>query len=163
MINIELENPVHEAALLFMQTANAVQKLADSTLYKKVKLSTSKYAVLQILEVSNGTMTPSEIARWILRERHNVTTLVSRMKKEGLVDVEPSTTDRRSVNIILTDKGRKKLQDAKPVVADIINEIMGSMNERNLNSLKKQLATVRKNAHDGMSDLFNSPTKWGVL
>ncbi|MBN2239054.1 MAG: MarR family transcriptional regulator [Dehalococcoidales bacterium] len=162
MINIELENPVYNAFMLFMQTANAVQKLSDSTLYKKCGLSTSKYAVLQILEVSNGTMTPSEIARWILRERHNVTTLVSRMKREGLVEVEPSTTDRRSVNIILTEKGRKKLQEAKPVAQSIVEKVMGPMSERNTNSLMKLLAIIRKSSHEGMSELFNSPTKWGV-
>ena len=162
MINIELENPIHTAFMLFMQTANAVQKLSDSTLYKKCGLSTSKFAVLQILDVSNGTMTPSEIARWILRERHNVTTLVSRMKREGFVEVEPSTTDRRSVNIILTDKGRVKLKEAQPVAAGIVDQVMGSMSERNTNSLMKLLGIVRKNAHEGMSSLFNSPTKWGV-
>ena len=162
MINIELENPVYTAFMLFMQTANAVQKLSDSTLYKKCGLSTSKFAVLQILDVSNGTMTPSEIARWILRERHNVTTLVSRMKREGFVEVEPSTTDRRSVNIILTDKGRKKLKEAQPVAAGIVDQVMTSMSERNTNSFVRLLNIIRKNAHEGMSALFNSPTKWGV-
>jgi len=162
MINLKLENPVYNAFMLFMQTTSAIQKLSDSTLYKRVGLSTSKYAVLQILSISNGTMTPSEIARWILRERHNITTLVSRMKREGLVEVEPSTTDRRSVNIIITEKGKKKLEAAQPVAREIVERVMTSMGERNINSLTKSLGILRQNAHNGMSDLFKSSTKWGV-
>ncbi len=153
MINVEVGNPVFNAFHLFTQTADAVQKYADSTFYRRSGLSTSKFAVLQILSIREGTMTPSEIARWILRERHNVTTLVSRMKRDGLVRVEPSATDRRSINIILTDKGYEKLEQALPVARDIANQVMGSMSERSLNSMTKTINTVRKNAHAGLDDL----------
>ncbi|HEY95319.1 MAG TPA: MarR family transcriptional regulator [Dehalococcoidia bacterium] len=159
MINIEVGNPVFNAYHLFMQTADAVQKYADSTFYRRSGLSVSKFGVLQILAIREGSMTPSEIARWILRERHNVTTLVSRMKKEGYVRVEPSATDRRSINIILTEKGYEKLEQAQPVARDIANQVMASMSERSLNSMTKTLNMVRKNAHNGLDELTNKSKK----
>jgi DNA-binding MarR family transcriptional regulator len=149
----ELEDPIKEAFALFMQSANAVQKYSDSTFYKRSKLSTSKYSVLQILAMSDGRMTPSEISRWILRERHNVTTLVARMKREGLVEVEPSTTDRRSVNIILTDKGRDKLEQATPVAQEIVEKVMKSVGERSVNGIMKSMGILKQNAYDGMAAL----------
>ncbi|MBN2076341.1 MAG: MarR family transcriptional regulator [Dehalococcoidales bacterium] len=159
MINIEIGTPVFDAYHLFMQTADAVQKYADSTFYRRAGLSVSKFGVLQILAIKEGSMTPSEIARWILRERHNVTTLVSRMKKEGFVRVEPSATDRRSINIILTEKGYEKLEQAAPVARDIANQVMASMSERSLNSMTKTLNMVRKNAHNGLDELSNKNKK----
>jgi DNA-binding MarR family transcriptional regulator len=153
LINVKMEDPVKEAFMLFMQTSNAVQKFSDSLFYRRSKLSTSKFAVLQILDESDGRMTPSEISRWILRERHNVTTLVARMKREGLVEVEPSTTDRRSVNIILTDKGREKLEQATPVAQEIVEKVMKSVGDRSLNSIMKSMGILRQNAYDGMSSL----------
>ena len=54
-------------------------------------------------------MTPSGIAYSLIRERHDITTLVGRMKRDGYVDLEPNPGDRRSVYVILTDQGRENL------------------------------------------------------
>ena len=159
MKNVELNSPGYQAYHLFTQTADAVQKFADSTFYRRSGLSPSKFAVLQILADRGGTMTPSEIARWILRERHNVTTLVSRMKREGFVREEPNPTSRRSIHIILTEKGYKKLEEAQPVAKDIANQVVASMSERSLNSLTRTLSMVSKNAHNGLDELTNKNKK----
>ena len=159
MKNVELDNSGYNTYHLFMQTADAVQKYADSTFYRRSGLSPSKFAVLQVLADKGGTMTPSEIARWILRERHNVTTLVTRMKREGFVREEPNPTSRRSILIILTEKGYKKLEEAQPVARDISNQVMASMSERSLNSLTRTLNMVRKNAHNGLDELTNKNKK----
>ena len=52
-------------------------------------------------------MVPSEIARRTLKAWHDITTLLQRTKRDGLVDVTPSTTDGKSVNIELKEKGRE--------------------------------------------------------
>ena len=58
MVNVEVGNPVFNAYHLFMQTADAVQKYADSTFYRRSGLSVSKFGVLQILAIREGSMTP---------------------------------------------------------------------------------------------------------
>ena len=130
LLNIDLDAPVLNAYILFVQTADAVQKYADTCFHKRVGLSSIKFIVLQILAVNGGIMTPFQIARWTLRERHNITTLVARMQQDGLVRAQRNTGDRRFINIVLTDKGQEMLKQAVPVAREIVNQIMSSFDEK---------------------------------
>ena len=119
-MKLEENSPLVDTFRLFMQAADAVQKYYDSTFYRKAGISTVKFNVLRALEMNGGRMTPSEIARRVIRERHDITTLIGRMKRDGYIEVEPNTTDKRSVYVILTDKGREKLAQAEPVFEEIV-------------------------------------------
>ena len=76
---VDHEDPILRTFMLFAQTADAVKKYADAVLYK-VGLPSTKLAVLRVLASNGGTMTPSAIARWTLREPNNITTFADRMK-----------------------------------------------------------------------------------
>ncbi len=142
--------------ILFTQTAHAVQKYGDAHFYRKSRLSVIKFIVLKILATNGGTMTPSEIAEWTFRERHNITTLVDRLKRDGLVRVERNIKDKRFVNVSLTAKGRKVLKQAMPVARDIVNRVMSSISEGDAILLEKSLRVLRQNAHDGLEHLAKS-------
>ncbi|GAI79040.1 unnamed protein product, partial [marine sediment metagenome] len=100
-----------------------------------------------------GTMTPSEIAEWTFRERHNITTLINRMKRDGLVRVERNNRDKRFFSVSLTAKGRKVLKQAMPVAREIVNQVMLSISEGDAVLLEKSLRVLRQNAHDGLEHL----------
>jgi len=95
-------------------------------------------------------MTPSELAEWTQTERHNITALVDRMKRDGLVTTERHSSDKRLVNIILTDKGREVLNQAMPVARKIVNHVMSSLTEADAALLEKELRVLRQNAHHGL-------------
>ena len=149
MINIDKGKPVSDAFSLFIEAATATEKYADSTFYQKAGISTPKYNVLQILANAENPVTPSEIARKIIKERHDITTLIGRMKRDGLVDVMPNVKDRRSVIITLTEKGREKLVQARPIAEEIANQVMSKTNKTNMASMSKSLNTLKQNAIDG--------------
>ena len=136
-----------------MQTADAVLKYADAHFYRKARLSIIKYVVLQILATNGGAMTPSQIAEWTFRERHNITTLINRMKRDGLVRVDRNIKDKRFVSVSLTAKGRKVLKQAMPVAREIVNRVMLSISEGNTIPLERSLRVLRQNAHDGLEHL----------
>ena len=144
------ENSILRTFILFIQTADAVKKYTDARLYK-VGLSTIKLIVLRVLAFKGGTMTPSAIARWTLRERHNITTLIDRMKRDGLVKTRRNRTDRRSINITLTKKGRELLEEHTPLTRDIIDQIMSSISEDDAALLEKLLAVLRQNTETGLN------------
>ncbi len=144
------ENSILRTFILFIQTADAVKKYTDARLYK-VGLSTIKLIVLRVLAFSGGTMTPSAIASWTLRERHNITTLVARMKRDGLVKAKRSRTDRRSINITLTKKGWKILEEHTPLTRDIVDQVMSSISEDDAALLEKLLAVLRQNTETGLN------------
>ena len=150
MINVDKGNLVSDTFSLFLEAAIIAQKYADSTFYRKAGISTPKYTVLQILANADNPVTPSEIAKKMIKERHDITTLIQRMKRDGLVDVSPSATDRRSVIITLTEKGREKYVQAGPVAEEIVGQVMEKIGKTKLTSISKSLNTVKKNAIDGM-------------
>ena len=153
MKDIDHHDTIVKTLILFVQTAHAVLKYADAYFYRKARLSVIKHMVLQVLANNGGTMTPSEIAEWTLRERHNVTTLVDRLKEDGLVRVDRNKKDKRFVSITLTDKGRKVLSQATPAAREIVNQVMLSINEDDAILLEKPLRVLRQNAHDGLEHL----------
>ena len=160
MINADKGNPVSDAFGLFLEAAVATEKYADSTFYRKVGISTPKYSVLQILANADNPVTPSEIARRMIKERHDITTLIRRMKRDGLVDVTPSTTDKRSVIITLTDKGRDKFVQAGPVAEEIASQVMLKLSNNNLASMSKSLNTLKQNAFNGIDRFSKNPRKY---
>ena len=157
MIDIDHEDNILRAFILFVQTGQAVLKYADAHLYRKARLSTVKLIVLQALASNNGVMTPSEIAEWTQIERHNVTALVGRMRQDGLTIAECNSSDKRFVNITLTDKGREVIMQAMPVAREIVNNVMSSITERDAALLEKRLRVLRQNAQYGLESLANRP------
>jgi len=150
LIEVDHEDAVLSTFILFVQTARAVLKYADSYLYRKTRLSVSKLIVLKTLASNKWSMMPSEIAEWTGTERHNITALVNRMKQDGLVTAEHNSSDKRFVNIKLTDKGREALSQAMPVAQEVVNQVMLSITEGDAALLKDKLTILRQNAHYGL-------------
>ncbi len=156
LIDVNLEDTGARTFILFVQTADAVRKYADASLYM-AGLSLMKFLVLEILAVNGGTMTPSEIAEWTLRERHNITTLVRRLERDELVRTQRSSTDRRFVHVTLTDKGRQVLSQVMPVARDVVKQIMSSVTDGHTAALEESLRILRRNAHHGLEHVTKRP------
>ena len=152
LIEIDHEDDILSTFILFVQTAQAVLKYADAYLYKKTRLSVSKLVVLKALDTSRA-MILSKLAEWTTTERHNITSLTNRMKQDGLVTSERNSSNKRLVNIKLTDKGRETLNKAMPVAQEVVNQVMLSITEGDAALLKEKLRILRQNAHYGLEDL----------
>ncbi len=151
--DVDLEDRILRTFILFMQAADVTMKYANAHFYRKEGLSAIKVIVLRVLAANGGTMNPSEIAEWTFRERHNISTLVDRLKRDGLVTVERNNRDKRFLSVSLTAKGQKVLKQAMPVARDIVNRVMLSISEGDAVPLEKSLRVLRQNAHDGLVHL----------
>ena len=155
MIDVEAEDTILRVFILFAQTARAVLKYADTHLYRGSGFSIVKLVVLQVLASNNGTMTPSQIAEWTYTERNNITTLVERMRKDGLVITERNASDKRVLNVALTDKGREFICRAMPAAREVVNQVMLSITEGDATLLEKLLRVLRENAYHGLESFAN--------
>ena len=153
MIEVNHDDTILRTFILFVQSAQSVLKYADSTFYRKANLSVIKLIVLRVLASNSEYMTPSKIAEWTQTERHNITALVDRMRRDGLVTAERNKRDKRFVNISLTDKGREVLNQAMPVAREIVNRVMTSISEDDALQLEKLLRVLRQNADSGLEDV----------
>ncbi|HEY93640.1 MAG TPA: MarR family transcriptional regulator [Dehalococcoidia bacterium] len=156
MINVDKGNPVSDAFSLFLEAAITTQKYADSAFYKKAGISAIKFTVLKLLATAKHPVIPTEIARETIKEKHDITTLTKRMQRDGLVDVIPNPTDRRSLHIIITEKGREKLAQAEPVAQEIASQVMLEIGKTNMASMTKSLNALKKNSVDGIGKLSRS-------
>ena len=150
MKRVHHEDDILRTFIFFVETAHATLKYASVHLFRKTRLSITKYIVLQILAFNGGTMKPSEIDDWTSKERHNVTTLTRRLERDGLVRAKRNEKDKRFVNISLTDKGRQVLAQTTPVAQEIVNQVMLSISEGDAVRLEKLLEMMRRNVHDGL-------------
>ena len=150
MIDVHYEDTIIRSFILFVQTAYAVLKYADAHLYRKARLSISKLVVMRAIASNKEVMTPSEIAKWTQTERHTITALVDRMKRDGLIRTERNPRDKRFVNVSLTDKRREVFMKAMPVAREIVDQVMSSISEDDALLLEKSLRALRQNAHHGL-------------
>ncbi len=153
LIDVSHEDIILRTFILFVQSAHTVLKYADAQFYRQTGLSAIKFIVLRGLAFHGGSMKPSEIAEWTYRERHNITTLVDRLKKGGLVKTAHDNADKRLLSVVLTEKGRGTLNKAIPVAREIVNQVMSSISKGDAALLEKQLTVLRQNAHHGLRDI----------
>lgn len=145
MIEINYEDPVLRAFMLFVQTARKVAKYSDSRFFRALHLSTVKYIALKALAINSGTLTHGDLANWTDTERHNITTLIRRMKAEGLVTTERSGDDKRFTKVRLTDKGRDLFVQATTLARDIVNEVMSGISKQQAAQLEMLFRVLREN------------------
>ena len=145
-----LEDPLSRAFMLFVQTGSAASKYADNRFHQAHRLSMAKFLVLLALGMNGGKTTHSALADWTNTKRHNITTLVDRMEKEHFVATRRSLRDRRSVEVILTERGRSAFDAAMPVARRIVQELMRGIAQQDALGLETHLKTIAANidGHD---------------
>ena len=139
------EDPVVQTFMLLVQTAREVAAYSDSRFFQVSRLSTVKYIALKALVNNNGVLSHTDLADWTGTKRHNITTLVERMKKEGLVNTESSAEDKRFRLVRLTDKGRDLFSLATVVAYDLIDKIMSGISKEEAAQLESILEILRRN------------------
>jgi DNA-binding MarR family transcriptional regulator len=135
-----------------------VNKYYNTYLNRTLGLSVPQIAILTVLYENGGIMNPSAIADITYTERHNITVIVDRMKKAGLVRTERDSKDKRLVNIILTDKGREVYIQSAPVVNKCVQQIAAVLSDDNAILIQRPLRILRQNAKDLLTDLNMSKT-----
>lgn len=145
MARLANADPVTRAFMVLMQAANALPKYADSRFHGALKLSLSKYVALLVLAVNGGKMRPIHLAAWTGTRRHNITTLVDRMSRDGLVVARRSERDRRVVEVSLTEAGREAYERALPVARSIMAQVMSGVTREDAARLEKVLQSLMAN------------------
>lgn len=92
-----------------------------------------------------GSLKGAELARRMFIHPATVVNLVDRLEERGLVARVRSRTDRRVVDIELTDKGANLVQNSPEVAQDVLVKGLGKLPEKNVCQISeglKQLVEV---------------------
>jgi DNA-binding MarR family transcriptional regulator len=103
-----------------------------------------KFNIMSTLFKNGGEMTPSEIAESVFREKNSITAVINTLEREGVVRREPSTDDRRSVRVIITDKGWKEANRLSPIAQELSREALSCIDKEQLEELVSNMRTIRE-------------------
>jgi len=100
---------------------------------RKYGLSHSQYLVLMIVgyaDLTNTNVISTEISYLLGREKHSITPVVESLVKAGYIIRGKDSSDRRIINLILTDEGKKIIREIQPLTISTIADIpVGSQKE----------------------------------
>lgn len=131
------------AFLAVVTTAEELQRgLAE--LFKAHDLSSTQYNVLRILRGAgpDGAMC-GDVAGRLIQHDPDVTRLLDRLDRRGLIDRTRDTKDRRIVRTRITKAGLALLADLDAPVDEVHNKQLGHMSEARLSELCALLDVVR--------------------
>ena len=100
-------------------------------------MSSIQGTCLHALSVNDEGMRPTDLARWIITERHNITTLIRRMEKSGLVTIKRSKDNQKEVIVTITDKGKKVQKEAVPIAREIVSQLLSSFTNDDLIQMQR--------------------------
>lgn len=89
-----------------LRTADAVLD-ASRSFFSRWDLSASQFNVLNLLRLNPDGLSQSDLSRLLIVHRSNVTGLIDRLEKRGLVRREEVAADRRAYRVVLTQAGQK--------------------------------------------------------
>ncbi len=119
------EEIVYGTALLY----NLIEAKV-STHLSAFNLTTAKFNVLMILQHQAGHegMSQVDISKHLIVTASNVTRLLDKLEKEGLVQRSALKNDRRVKTIKITPKGSQLLDRAWPGYTDVLKVLSCSLN-----------------------------------
>jgi DNA-binding MarR family transcriptional regulator len=98
---------------LYFESAMALVDVLGSEMEADAGIPMRWYDVLVHLEEAPDGLRMKDLAERILYSKSGFTNVVDRMEKEGLVKRIRPENDRRSILVVLTDTGRKRMEEAR--------------------------------------------------
>ena len=146
-----LKNPIlnqaHETVLGIVYTASLLNK-QGSRLLRKFGLTEAQFNILMLLrhQSDNGRMNQTVLGDMLLVNRSNVTGLVDRLERDGLVRRVDDPEDRRVNLVEMTEAGRERLAIAKVDYFARVEQVLAGLSVEQRKALVELLDSVRRQA-----------------
>jgi DNA-binding MarR family transcriptional regulator len=139
-----IETRAHEAVLSIFVTASLLGKEAERVL-QGFGLTQAQFDILMLLryQTADGSADQTTLGRMLVVNRSNVTGLVDRMERDGLVTRAGDPADRRVNRVRMTPAGARLLGKAEQAYAARTREVVACLTPANLATLCRLLESVR--------------------
>lgn len=130
---------IHDLWQLLGRARDSMHKARQREL-DQYGITTRQAAVLHFVHDLGGVAKPTEISRWLLRERHSIHELLKRMEKAGLVRNVNDPKRKNGMRVVLTDRGRKAYYQSSK--REVISNIMSSLSIEQRDKLRSYLQAL---------------------
>jgi DNA-binding MarR family transcriptional regulator len=138
-------HPSYRALLELLRTADTVWN-ASRVFFERWDLSPSQFNVLNLLHLTRGGLSQTDLSRQLIMHRSNLTGLVDRLEKRGLVARREVAADRRAYSVVLTAAGARLLRDILPRYYQEAARVWDRLSARRAAELIADLQQVAANA-----------------
>jgi len=135
-------SPEEGASLDVFRTADLLAR-APTQVIKAEQLSATQYNVLRILRGAPEGLACGEIANRMITRDPDITRLLDRLEKRGLVSRARQTTDRRTVLTLISPAGLDLLARLDKPIQDVHRRQLGHLGPARLRALSELLADCR--------------------
>ncbi|MCF7669731.1 MAG: MarR family transcriptional regulator [Verrucomicrobia bacterium] len=144
--NLCQPGPRHDALIRLLQTAEVIWE-GSRILFSRWALSPSQFNLLNLLKNEPAGMSQTELGRQLVMHKSNVTGLVDRLQKRGLVDRRKTLGDRRAYSVVITEKGRRIIAEILPHYYSATESVMAPISLKRVNDLISDISRIMEHAH----------------
>ncbi|WP_116127373.1 MarR family winged helix-turn-helix transcriptional regulator [Lewinella sp. IMCC34183] len=136
-------SPAHRTQVNIIYTAAWINQQTTQAL-RPFGLSIQQFNILRILRGRNGQpATVKLLTERMLDKMSNASRLVDKLKEKGYVRRQECETDRRRVDIVITDAGLKIINQATEAVEANMLEHFRNLDDQDFNELSNMLDRLR--------------------
>lgn len=121
---------------------NIQRKLVRTAFARIDDVSMPHFEIMKTLEES-GSAHMAEIGERLQIPKPQMTHLVDKLEKLGIVARQPDESDRRSLNVALTEKGRRTVEEQDRIIKRSIRGKLACLTEDELKELSVSLRKLR--------------------
>jgi DNA-binding MarR family transcriptional regulator len=126
----KFQSVAQETLLNLLVAANHIHELLDNVCHE-FGITRQQFNVLRILRGGEPNGYPrGEVTERMVVRAPDVTRLIDRLERQGLVARDRSSEDRRLSITHITDKGLSLLDRIQPRIAEVEKEIMGRLSKQ---------------------------------
>ena len=142
IIQTEFTDDFLKAILNILVTADRISSKTNVTL-KPYDLSKEQYNVLRILRGQHPNPSALQlISERMISKSSNATRLVEKLRTKGLVERSTCPTNRRKIDILITQKGLDLLKELDPLMIESSNQ-MRHITDKEAQQLNRILDKLR--------------------
>jgi DNA-binding MarR family transcriptional regulator len=149
---LDENHPAYRALLELLRTADTIWN-ASRVFFERWELSPSQFNVLNLLRLTPAGLSQTDLSRQLIMHRSNVTGLLDRLERRGLVTRRDVAADRRAYNVVLTPAGIKLLRDILPKYLQEAVQVWDRVPARRAAELIADLQQVAQNAQRAAAQL----------
>ncbi len=129
-----------QVLFLLAQLPRAIRKSTERDLIKPLlhsvdpRLAPHHLPIMKIVQ-EEGTLSMSRIAGSAMISRAQMTQSVERLIELGLLERRPDQTDRRRIDVALTEKGRKTVEVLDAAVKQHLTETLSWLSDEDIDRL----------------------------
>lgn len=144
-----LEKPIqtveHECLLSVVYTGTMISR-ASFRYFQGTGLTDAQFNVLVQLKYAGGRkLSQSVLGRRLVVNKADMTGIIDRLEKAGLVERQPHPGDRRVHMVAMTPEGEGMVDSLEPGYLDGVHRLMAGIPGKDLEALNRVLEAVRKN------------------